>query len=66
MRCLDRHPVDMIQWRNLNFDPVRYLAAMGDAASLSAPVGMRMVLRRVKKTFPGLRFGYFNPPKENG
>ena len=63
-RFLGRTKVDMIQWRNLNFDPVRYWRIMNDAAKRSTPVGMQTVLGRVRRAFPELKFGYFNPPKE--
>ena len=59
-----RHPIQMIQWRNLNFDPVRYLNLMNRAASHHAPVGMRPLLDQVSRAHPHLRYGYFNPPKE--
>ncbi len=59
------HPVRMIQWRNLNFDPVRYLKMMGHAAGQGAsPLGMANLLVEVHEAFPALRYGYFNPPKE--
>jgi len=61
---LETHPVDMIQWRNLNFDPLRYLAVMDRAVPHKNPIGMEEVLGRVKRVFPGLKYGYFNPPKE--
>jgi len=54
----------MIQWRNLNYDPIRYWRAMGAAAPLSAPMGMEVLMARIRRVFPGLKFGYFNPPKE--
>jgi pyruvate-formate lyase-activating enzyme len=60
---LETHPVHMIQWRNLNFDPLRYLEAMG-AAAAGAPIGMEALLRRIRSAFPAIRFGYFNPPRE--
>jgi hypothetical protein len=59
-----RHPINMIQWRNLNFDPQRYWALMSDAAELGTPVGMHRVIRQVKESFPDVKHGYFNPPKE--
>jgi pyruvate-formate lyase-activating enzyme len=62
---LENHPVHMIQWRNLNYDPQRYLHRMRAAAPLGPPVGMARLLQMVRKRFPGLRFGYFNPPKEH-
>jgi len=61
---LEKHPVHMIQWRNLNFDPQRYLKQMKTAAPLGPPVGMDRLLQMIGKRFPGLLFGYFNPPKE--
>ena len=61
---LKKHSINMIQWRNLNFDPVRYWRIMNDAAKRSTPVGMQTVLGRVRRAFPELKFGYFNPPKE--
>ena len=56
--------IGMIQWRNLNYDPARYWAAMAKAAPLGPPVGLRRLLDRIRAGFPNLRFGYFNPPKE--
>ncbi|MEZ4528136.1 MAG: radical SAM protein [Desulfobacterales bacterium] len=59
-----KHPFHFIQWRNLNFDPVKYWAAMNAAASHSPPLGMKTLLSRIRNSFPDLGFGYFNPPKE--
>ncbi|MBW2020219.1 MAG: radical SAM protein [Deltaproteobacteria bacterium] len=61
---LARHPVQMIQWRNLNFDPVRYWQIMGKNRQEPELMGMRTLIKRVRHAFPGLKFGYFNPPKE--
>ncbi|RJQ78155.1 MAG: radical SAM protein [Desulfobacteraceae bacterium] len=61
---LGSHPIHMIQWRNLNFDPRRYLAAMRQAADHRPPIGMRRLLHQVRQHFPKMRYGYFNPPKE--
>jgi hypothetical protein len=54
----------MIQWRNLNFDPQKYWEIMSDTAELRTPVGMHQVIRQVKESFPDVKHGYFNPPKE--
>jgi len=62
---LEKHPVDMIQWRNLNYDPLRYHEAMNRVAAHGSPIGLEKVLHRVRKKFPELNFGYFNPPKES-
>jgi pyruvate-formate lyase-activating enzyme len=61
---LEKHPVHLIQWRNLNFDPRRYLKIMQAAAPMGPAVGMERLLQMIAKRFPRLRFGYFNPPKE--
>jgi pyruvate-formate lyase-activating enzyme len=64
LNFLRSHPIHMIQWRNLNFDPQRYLAAMHAVAGHRPPIGMRRLLVAVRRHFPKLRYGYFNPPKE--
>ena len=61
---LKAHPIGMIQWRNLNFDPMRYWNTMSAVADHGTPLGMQHVLDGIKESFPGLKFGYFNPPKE--
>lgn len=58
------HPVNMIQWRNLNFDPLRYWNVMNQVAGHSTPIGMKNMLTQIQKSFPKLKYGYFNPPKE--
>jgi hypothetical protein len=55
----------MIQWRNLNFDPIRYWDAMEQQGGAdSERLGMPTLLETVHEAFPALKFGYFNPPKE--
>jgi pyruvate-formate lyase-activating enzyme len=61
---LEKHPIHMIQWRNLNFDPLRYWKEMNAVSRNGKPMGMETVLKRVRTRFPELKFGYFNPPKE--
>ena len=62
---LHTYPIHLIQWRNLNFDPIRYWRAMDAVAAHGEPIGMGKLLNRIRKQFPKLKFGYFNPPKEN-
>ena len=68
MKCLvsflKRYPIHRIQWRNLNFDPLHYYEAMHRAAPCGEARGVRKLLGRIRKAFPALSFGYFNPPKE--
>jgi hypothetical protein len=54
----------MIQWRNLNFDPLRYFKIMDAVAQNGKPIGMQRLLEDIRKEFPNLKHGYFNPPKE--
>jgi pyruvate-formate lyase-activating enzyme len=61
---LEGHPIHMIQWLNLNFDPIRYWKAMDAATPLGAPLGMEELIRVVRQAYPDLKFGYYNPPKE--
>lgn len=61
---LKKYPVDFIQWRNLNFDPLNYWKIMSEIAPMSKPVGIKNILSQIKKDFPNLKHGYFNPPKE--
>jgi len=61
---LKNYSVHLIQWRNLNFDPARYYALMKRCVSMRAPLGVPSLLTQIRKTFPLIRFGYFNPPKE--
>ncbi len=61
---LKNHPLHLIQWRNLNFDPQLYLFGMNRAASHTKPMGMALLLKKVKQQYPRVRYGYFNPPKE--
>ncbi|MFZ0134812.1 MAG: radical SAM protein, partial [Desulfobacterales bacterium] len=61
---LDRHPVQMIQWRNLNYDPLRYWEMMAAIRRPGNPLGMTAVFETIRSRFPALRHGYFNPPKE--
>ena len=61
---LTSHPIQMIQWRNLNFDPLRYFKIMQAVTAIDTPMGMNNLLERIRRKFPKLKFGYFNPPKE--
>ncbi|MCP4693097.1 MAG: radical SAM protein, partial [Desulfobacterales bacterium] len=61
---IKKHPIHMIQWRNLNFDPIRYLKIMKEAAPLGPAMGTRNLLNRIRSEFPDLKYGYFNPPRE--
>jgi pyruvate-formate lyase-activating enzyme len=57
---IDRHRPDFIQLRNLNIDPQWYLKNLDFPSSVNA-LGIRSWLDLLKKQFPWLGFGYFNP-----
>ncbi len=61
---LGAYPVGLIQWRNLNYDPLRYVKLMRKVDLHGSPMGMDKLLARVRERFPNVKFGYFNPPKE--
>lgn len=63
-KFLADHPVKMIQWRNMNFDPRAYCAFMETAGGKSPALGMAFIISELKKLFPHLIHGYFNPPRE--
>jgi pyruvate-formate lyase-activating enzyme len=51
----------LIQWRNLNLDPDLYLSTIPGLEKAGKAIGIQAMLERVRKEFPGLRYGYFNP-----
>ncbi len=60
-RLITERKPDLIQLRNLNIDPEYYLESI-DFIPAARPMGMRNWLKKLREKFPGLRFGYFNPP----
>jgi MoaA/NifB/PqqE/SkfB family radical SAM enzyme len=56
--------VDCVQMRNLNIDPGWYRSALGLETGALTP-GILKWRNTVKRKAPWLRFGYFNPPKED-
>jgi pyruvate-formate lyase-activating enzyme len=58
------YPINMIQWRNLNFDPKKYWKMMSAVVKPGKPMGMHRIISQIKKSFPDVKHGYFNPPKE--
>jgi len=64
LKFLGRFEIDMIQWRNLNYDPSSYTRLMKLRVVQGDLVGIRDIMNLVRSRFPGIKFGYFNPPKE--
>ncbi|MGB3209567.1 MAG: radical SAM protein [Desulforhopalus sp.] len=57
---ISNHHPDFLQLRNLNMDPEWYLTSLGLTSDTQA-LGIRQWFGLLKKEFPNLRFGYFNP-----
>jgi pyruvate-formate lyase-activating enzyme len=55
--------IDMVQLRNLNIDPEMYLDHVTRAGHVVEPMGLMPWLTELRRRFPALRFGYFNPPR---
>lgn len=63
LRFLRDIHVDMIQWRNLNYDPHAYHAKLSEGYR-GKPLGVRNAILEVRRRYPRILHGYFNPPKE--
>jgi pyruvate-formate lyase-activating enzyme len=55
--------LSMIQWRNFNIDPDWYLGKL-NITELKEGMGIKTMMDKIKKEFPHLAYGYFNPPSE--
>jgi len=56
--------LDFIQMRNLNLDPDLYrevVAKSGLFPRPEIPMGLKYFMKRLKKSCPWIKFGYFNP-----
>ncbi len=56
--------VHLVQLRNLNLDPERYLD-LADVVPRTPAMGLQHFHKRLRKAFPALAFGYFNPYLES-
>ena len=63
IKFIESTGIDMIQWRNMNFDPLWYFRKIGAPVDESGLIGVRAIMKLLKKRFPGLMMGYFNPSK---
>lgn len=55
-------PVDLIQMRNLSIDPYLYMERVKKPKGRI--LGVRKLIKLIKKEYPQIRIGYFNLPKE--
>jgi pyruvate-formate lyase-activating enzyme len=61
---INKYKIDMIQWRNLNFDPKKYCEMMANIEDSGKPLGMQTIIKQLRIDFPGVIHGYFNPPRQ--
>ncbi len=59
-RIIEEYKIDLIQLRNHNIDPDMYFSAINFKPS-GQHVGIKNMIKILKKRHPFLRFGYFNP-----
>ncbi|MBW2193688.1 MAG: radical SAM protein [Deltaproteobacteria bacterium] len=52
---IKRYPIHMIQWRNLNFDPMKYGKIMDGITPHGEPMGMKNLLQQIRESFPARR-----------
>ncbi|MFA4982143.1 MAG: radical SAM protein [Candidatus Omnitrophota bacterium] len=64
-RLIKTYCIDMIQWRNLNFDPIFYFRKMKIKTDASRLIGIKEEVETLKNDFPGLMMGYFNPTESS-
>lgn len=57
------YDINMIQWRNFNIDPEWYLKKM-NIFTQEKTIGIKTMILNIKKEFPHLYNGYFNPGEE--
>lgn len=58
IEVVTKYKIDFIQLRNLNIDPEMYTALINVE---SPAMGLTNFIKRLKKSCPWLKFGYFNP-----
>jgi len=62
-KLIECHHIDMVQWRNLNFDPMLYFKILRAQPERDKLIGVREVIGLLKTRFPKLMMGYFNPSR---
>ncbi|MFH1767567.1 MAG: radical SAM protein [Candidatus Omnitrophota bacterium] len=61
---LRKHPINMMQWRNMNYDPLRYFTDLGLLNHRRNKfIGIQNLIIKIKGEFPHLLGGYFNPSR---
>lgn len=70
-RLIEEVKINMIQARNLNIDPEWYIEELGlkelaasNGKAAAKPIGILAWIERISQKFPWIKWGYFNPPRE--
>lgn len=63
-RLISTIKLNMIQTRNLNIDPELYIEELHLLDLSPEFMGIKNWIRHIKKKFPWVKLGYFNPPRE--
>jgi len=62
-KTISKEKIDMLQLRNLNIDPMYYLQSMKFSEKAPEQIGIKESIAAIKKEFPKIMLGYFNPSK---
>jgi molybdenum cofactor biosynthesis enzyme MoaA len=60
---IEKTGINMLQLRNLNIDPIHYKKALKFSVEANELLGMRRVIALLRKEFPSIMTGYFNPSR---
>jgi pyruvate-formate lyase-activating enzyme len=60
VRFIEKYRIDMVQWRNLNYDPLHYFRDLQIEPRSLQMLGMKELIESIRKNFPQLVTGYFN------
>ena len=59
-KLIENTRIDMIQWRNLNYDPLRYFEELKISVKVKEMFGVKETIDMLRIEFPKLKMGYFN------
>ncbi len=60
-KFIETYKIDMIQWRNLNFDPLAYFKIIKCHPAPYSMIGVKQEIKFLQRSFPYLKMGYYNP-----
>jgi MoaA/NifB/PqqE/SkfB family radical SAM enzyme len=59
-KLIEKSRIDMIQWRNLNYDPLRYFKELDISVKAEEMFGIKEMIGMLGREFPMIKMGYFN------